>query len=231
MKYINKATKFTPDNFENIERQYISEDRTKYKKNKIFFQILSILVATLLVLLLIYQVQKMVLNETILETKPHFVLPEPMVGLCNGTCVPNEAYPCIYSTFYPVSFTHDGRWRWDCPFVDKPGVEIGVGNVIGMPSIFQDTNNNWNVTWYGGNNIISDPKERIHCACYYLGGKFTERSWLFYSFQIKIIKSARNESIEGACGDFTGCPETIEDALEQLDSDPYIEQYFGCEHN
>ena len=75
-----------------------------------------------------------------------------------------------------------------------------------------------------------DPNKRIHCACYYLGGKNDEKAWLFNSFQIKIINDAKNESIDSACGKFTGCPETISDAFEQLDADPYIEQYFGCRH-
>ena len=67
--------------------------------------------------------------------------------------VPNGAYPCIYSNFYPVSFTKDGKWRWDCPFVDNSGVEVGVGKIIGMPQILQNTNKDWKANWYGGNKI------------------------------------------------------------------------------
>ena len=122
-----------------------------------------------------------------------FVLPEAMVGLCNGTCVPNKAYPCIYSAFYPVSFTKDGTWRWDCPFIDNSSVEVGVGKIIGMPKIFSDINGSWKATWYGGNKILSDPNKRIHCACYHLGGRNDEKSWLFNSFQIKIINDGKNE--------------------------------------
>ena len=192
---------------------------------------MSIFFSTLLFLLLIYESQALTLKQTEAQNNPKFVLPEQMVGLCNSTCVPNKAYPCIYSSFYPVSFTKDGKWRWDCPFVDKNGFEVGVGKIIGMPQIQQSTNNYWKATWYGGNKILSDPNERAHCACYYVGGRHDEKSWLFHSFQIKAIKVAKNESIENICGNFTGSPETIKDALDELDADPYIEKYFGCKPN
>ena len=213
------------------EKNYLSKNKDKSRNLTILFQLLSLFFATLLFLLLIYKSQPLILEQTGTKNNPKFVLPGPMVGLCNGTCVPNKAYPCIYSSFYPVSFTKDGKWRWDCPFVDKAGLEVGVGKIIGMPQILQSTNNDWKATWYGGNKILSDPNERAHCACYYVGGKKDEKSWLFYSFQIKIIKEAKDESIENICGNFTGCPETIEDAFEQLDVDPYIEKYMGCKHN
>ena len=229
MKSIDKSTDF--ESYE-YEKNYSSKNKDRSRNLKIFFQSSSLFLATLLFILLIYKSQALVLKEIKTENSPKFVLPEPMVGLCNGTCVPNKAYPCIYSDFYPVSFTKDGKWRWDCPFVDKSkGVEVGVGKIIGMPQILQNTNKDWKATWYGGNKILSDPNERVHCACYYVGGKVDEKSWLFQSFQIKIINIAKNESIENICGSFTGCPETIEDAYEQLDADPYIEKYFGCKHN
>ena len=229
MKSLDKSSDF--ESYE-CEKNYLSKGKDKNRNIKIFFQSSTLFFATLLFLLLIYKSQALILKETKTENKPTFVLPEPMVGLCNGTCVPNKAYPCIYSNFYPVSFTKDGKWRWDCPFVGKDGVEVGVGKIIGMPQILQSTtSNDWKATWYGGNKIISDPNERAHCACYYVGGKQDEKTWLFHSFQIKIIKVAKNESIENICGNFTGCPETIEDAYKQLNADPYIEKYFECKHN
>ena len=213
------------------EETYSSKNKDKSRNLKTLFQLSSLFFATLLFLLLIYKSQHLILRQTNTISSPKFVLPEPMVGLCNGTCVPNKAYPCIYSSFYPVSFTKDGKWRWNCPFVNKAGFEVGIGKIIGMPQILQSTNNYWKATWYGGNKILSDPNERAHCACYYVGGKEDEKSWLFHSFQIKAIKVAKNESIENICGNFTGCPETIEDAFEQLEADPYIEKYFGCKDN
>ena len=121
------------------EKNYLSKNKDRGRNLKIFFQSSSLFLASLLFLLLIYKSQALILKETKKENSPKFVLPEPMVGLCNGTCVPNKAYPCIYSDFYPVSFTKDGKWRWDCPFVDKDGVEVGVGKIIGMPQILQST--------------------------------------------------------------------------------------------
>ena len=213
------------------EKNYLSKNKDQSRNLRIIFQLLSLLFATLLFLLLMYKSQPLILKQTKTNNNPKFVLPGPMVGLCNATCVPNKAYPCIYSSFYPVSFTKDGKWRWDCPFVDKAGLEVGVGKIIGMSHILQSTNNDWKATWYGGNKILSDPNERAHCGCYYVGGKKDVKSWLFYSFQIKMIKVGKDESIENICGNFTGCPETIEDAFEQLEVDPYIEKYFGCKHN
>ena len=222
-----------PSDFESYEyeKNYSSKTKNQNRILRIFFQSSSLFFATLLFLLLIYKSQALILKGTKTENHPKFVLPEPMIGLCNGSCVPNGAYPCIYSNFYPVSFTKDGKWRWDCPFVDNSGVEFGVGKIIGMPQILQNTNKDWKANWYGGNKILSDPNERVHCACYYVGGKVDEKSWLFHSFQIKIINIAKNESIENICGSFTGCPKSIEDAFEQLDADPYIEKYFGCKPN
>ena len=51
---------------------------------------------------------------------------------------------------------------------------------------------------------------------------------MFHSFQIKIIRNGKNQSIEEACGSFTGCPKTKEKAFAQLLIDPYIEKYSEC---
>ena len=226
MNYISARKLLRSSNKNNYEN--FSENKKKGRKCQVLFHICYLLVVTILFMLLIFQADGLILKEQNSNEKLPYVIPDPMVGLCNGTCVPNKAYPCIYSTYYPVSFTRDGHWRWDCPFVNKSGVETGVGKIIGMPKIKVNADSSWKATWYGGNQIISDPNKRIHCACYHVGGKGDGPDWLFHSFQIKIIPNGRNKSIEKACGSFTGCPETIPGAFEELDADPYIEQYFGC---
>ena len=185
-------------------------------------------VITYVLLNIFMKADGLLLKEYPVNEIPSYELPKPMIGLCNGTCVPNKAYPCIYSKFYPVSFTRDGKWRWDSPFFNESSVEVGIGKIIGMPEIQLDTDDGWKVTWYGGNQIISDPNKRMHCACYHTTGKAHEDSWMFHSFQIKIIRNGKNQSIEEACGSFTGCPKTIQKAFSQLLVDPYIEKYLGC---
>ena len=225
MKSIDQETNILLNDY---DEENVTKAKGKEKKTQIILQTSLLLVISILLVLLICEAEKWHLIKRQAEEEFAIVLPQPMVGLCNATCIPNKAYPCIYSSFYPVSFTKDGTWRWDCPFIEGPGTEIGVGKIIGLPQIFSNYDQSWNATWYGGNKIISDPYKRIHCACYYVGGKGVGNSWLFQSFQIKIVKNGRNDSIEKACGNFTGCPKTIEDALEQLDAKPYIEKYFGC---
>ena len=214
-----------------MTKRILPKLKKKEKKIQMILQTSLLLAILILLVLLICKAKRFHLIARHAEEDFAIILPEPMVGLCNATCMPNKAYPCIYSAFYPVPFTRDGTWRWDCPFKDGPGTEIGVGKIIGLPQIFTNYDQSWNATWYGGNEIVSDPNRRIHCACYYVGGKGAGNSWLFHSFQIKIVKNGQNDSIEMACGNFTGCPKTIEDALEQLDSRPYIEKYFGCKHS
>ena len=91
--------------------------------------IFYLLVITSLFLTIILKADGLLLKEYPFNEVPSYDLPKPMIGLCNGTCVPNKAYPCIYSEFYPVLFTKDGKWRWDSPFVHKSGVEVGVGKI------------------------------------------------------------------------------------------------------
>ena len=214
----------------NHKEKKFQEQRMNSKLSTIVSNIFYLFVITSLLLIIILEADGLILKEYPDNEIPSYELPKPMIGLCNGTCVPNKAYPCIYSKFYPVSFTKDGKWRWDSPFVNKSGVEVGVGKIIGMPDIKLDTEDGWKVTWYGGNQIISDPKKRIHCACYHVAGKVNEPSWMFHSFQIKIIRNGKNQSIEQACGSFTGCPKTKEKDLAQLLVDPYIERYSECKH-
>ena len=153
MKSESKLSKFDSYNYENLN---FSENDVKSRKTRIIFQLGIVLLATLLFLILIIKTDMLMSKVQQSKRKSPFVLPEAMVGLCNGTCVPNKAYPCIYSTFYPVSFTKDGTWRWDCPFINNSSVEIGEGKIIGTPKIYSDIDGSWRATWYGGNKILSD---------------------------------------------------------------------------
>ena len=200
----------------------------KTKLLNMLFHIFYFVGITFLFLYIIQKGEGLIIKEFQANKMPSYQLPAAMVGRCNGNCVPNKAYPCTYSTFYPVSFTKDGKWRWDCPFNNQSTVEVGVGKIIGMPNINFNTGNGWKATWYSGNQIISDPNKRIHCACYHVGGKRSEPSWMFHSFQIKIIHDGKNQSIDTACGSFTWCPETIHNDFKQVVVNPYIEKYLGC---
>ena len=225
---MNLVSKFEKVISYNHKEKKFEEQRMYTKLFTMVSSIFYILVITSLLLIIILKADGLLLKEYSINDIPSYELPKPMIGLCNGTCVPNKAYPCIYSEFYPVLFTKDGRWRWDSPFVNKSVVEVGVGKIIGMPEIKLHTEDGWKVTWYGGNQIISDPKKRIHCSCYHVAGKLNETSWMFHSFQIKIIRNGKNQSIEEVCGSFTGCPKTKEKAFAQLLVDPYIEKYSEC---
>lgn len=162
------------------------------------------------------------------EKKFELLAPRPMIGHCNGTCVPNQAYPCIFSSFYPVTFTEDGKWRWDCPFLDGSRTEVGMARMLSQPHEKVYPNGSWSARWYGGNQIQSDPNKRVHCACYYVGGEGEGKSWIFKSFETKIVKYAENESIESVCKSFTGCPKTEKDAYHVIGSSPWIEKFFDC---
>ena len=167
--------------FERSKSNIYKDNKFQEQKmnSKIFTMVSNIfylLVISYLFLIIVLEADGLLLKENPENHIPSYELPKPMIGLCNGTCVPNKAYPCIYSKFYPVSFTKDGKWRWDSPFVNKSGVEVVVGKIIGMPDIKLHTEDSWKVTWYGGNQIISDPKKRIHCACYHVAGKVDEAS-------------------------------------------------------
>ena len=225
---MNLISKFEKLRSHNHKEKKFQEQRIYSKLFTMVPNIFYLLLMSSLLLIIILKVDGSILKEYPDNEIPSYELPKSMIGLCNGTCVPNKAYPCIYSKFYPVSFTKDGKWRWDSPYVNKSGVEVGVGKIIGMPDIKLHTEDGWKVTWYGGNQIISDTKKRIHCACYHVAGKAKETSWMFHSFQIKIIRDGKNQSIDQACGSFTGCPKTKEKAFAQLVVDPYIEKYLGC---
>lgn len=161
--------------------------------------------------------------------------PYPMVGLCNGSCTPNGAFPCVYTPYYPVSFTDDGHWSWNAPFEDNSkDNEIGVGLMLGRPYTqyhLSDPDPWWSSMWYGGNQIVSDPQKTIHCGCYYLYGHEREDSWVFHNYLSKERKGVFDKSVEEVCGTTLSCPFEEEEA-RAIYGDPFIETYYGwCEYN
>ena len=83
MRSTDKSSDF--ESYE-YEKNYLSKTKNQNRNLKLFFQSSSLFLATLLFLLLIYKSQALILKETKTENCPKFVLPEPMIGLCNGTC-------------------------------------------------------------------------------------------------------------------------------------------------
>ena len=167
-----------------------------------------------------------IVDESLQSNHP-YITPIPMVGNCNGSCIPNQAYPCIYAPFYPVTFTRDGRYRWDAPFQDGSGIETGVALMLTKPEEIVYPNGSWTAKWYGGNRIESSPKKTIHCACFYVGGNGEGKPWTFHSFQIKKVDGIFDRSVESVCGDFNVCPETESKAVETL-GHYWIERFFDC---
>ena len=151
--------------------------------------------------------------------------PFPIVGQCNASCTPNDAFPCIYTPFYPVTFTKDGYWFWDAPFENGSGSEVGVGLILYDPSTDYHINGTWEAKWYGGNRIESDPKKTTHCACYYLIGKGPKDKWVIHNYPVKDVEDAVDKSIEDICGHFSECPRTEIEA-EKIYGGPWIETYY-----
>ena len=193
----------------------------------IFSCFIMLFLSSFLLAFLIFQSNSYFIGQNVVN-RHKFTPPRAMVGHCNGTCVPNEAYPCIFASFYPVTFTKDGQWRWDCPFLDGSGIEVGMARMLTPPQEEIHWNGSWRARWYGGNQIQSDPNKRVHCGCYYVGGEGDGKPWIFKSFETKFVKIAKDKSIEDICGAFNGCPKTEEEAYSAIGSSPWIEKFFDC---
>ena len=158
-----------------------------------------------------------------------FLTPAPMVGTCNASCTTNKAFPCVYTPFYPVWFTKDGKYSWRAPYANGTGAEVGQGMILSEVSEKRWRNGTWTARWYGGNSYEPDLLRVTHCACYYLVGTGLGKPFLLHNYRVKEALNTSHLPVEDVCDLYhVDCPENTASARSRFGS-PWVESYMGCQ--
>lgn len=155
-----------------------------------------------------------------------FRTPHWLVGNCSTVWT---SVPGYYRLPYDVQFEELGRWKWNSPFLNKDGAEIGAGMFLSDPIIQDWGNGSWAASARDASRY--SPGGITTCCCMYVGAHGRGAPIVLSEYCAANVKGKHAESMADVCTEdapvVKPCP-ADNATLRQVFGDPFIEVYSSC---